>query len=110
MSAYSDLDTGAVGDKIVRTADGAYICSGGAAPVLLATTDRAWNMPIGSKIVVTGTSPTLFTSYIREPDQTDLGNPTHWTIITTTALTTPMSTVLAGLDTWGDLVRGAPTT
>lgn len=110
MSASSDLDTGAVGDKIVRTADGAYICSGGAAPVLLAQTDRAWNLPVGSKISVASTGPVLFTANMRVRPVTDADSRVNWNLVTTTGLTTPMATVLAGLDTFNDLVEGAPTT
>lgn len=111
MAASSDLDTGVVGDKIVRTADGAYISSAGAAPVLLPTTDRAWNLPVGTRIRVTSVSPTqYFQCDLREPPPTDLASKQNWSIITTLAVTTPISTFLAGLDTFGDLARGAPTT
>lgn len=110
-ASSSDLNTGAVNDKIVRTDDGAYISSAGAAPVLLPTTDRAWNLPVGSRIKVTSTSPTqYFQADIRVPVPGDLSNNKNWSIVTTLALTTPMSTILAGLDTFNDLVGGAPTT
>ena len=106
----SDLNTGSVGDKIVRTSDGAYICTASAGTTILPATDRAWNLPIGAKISVASLSPVKFTAEIREPVQTALDKRECWSLITTTNLSTPMATVLAGLDTWGDLVRGAPTT
>lgn len=110
--ASSDLDTSVtVGDKIVRTAEGAYISSAGAAAAILPSTDRAWNLPEGSRIAVTGTSPVLFTADIPKPPATRAGQkPIRSVRVTTTGLTTPISTVLAGLDTWSDLVLGAPTT
>ena len=63
----SDLNTGSVGDKIVRTSDGAYICTASAGTTILPATDRAWNLPIGAKISVASVSPVKFTAEIREP-------------------------------------------
>jgi hypothetical protein len=102
------LDTGAVGDKIVRTADGAYLSlqsvSSGA-PVLMDATDDAWQLPVGSKIQVTSTSPTIyFQADICWPRPTDLGKADHWDKVTTLAITTTVQTFLDGLDTFADLI------
>lgn len=109
MAASSDLDTGVVGDKLFRDADGAWIESGGAAPVLLAVTDRAWNLPMGSRIKVQSVAPVVLTAQIREPVQNDLANTSHWSIITTVGLPIPVATVMGGLQTFAALVRGNPT-
>ena len=102
------LDTGAVGDKIVRTAEGAYLSlqsvSSGA-PVLMDATDDAWLLPPGSSIRVTSTSPTIyFQADIRWKRPTDMETPSHWDNVTTLAITTTVQTFLDGLDTFADLI------
>ena len=104
----SQLDTGSVGDKIVRTADGAYLVLQGTnngVPALMDATDDAWLLPHGSRIKVTGTSPTqYFSADIRYSPLTDEANPHNWSITTTAAIGTPIQTFLAGLDTFDDLL------
>lgn len=108
--ASSDLDSSVtIGDKLVRTDEGVYLVMAGGPPVLLPDDDWAWDLPEGTRITVTSTSPVLFTADVPAPPQrrADLRG-RNALRITTAALATPIATILAGLDTWAELVFGAP--
>lgn len=105
MASSADLDSAAVGSKIVRTVDGVFLQEADSSvAVELEAGDDAEMLPVGSKLVVTDTSPLTIEASIPEQGPLNVPAKTAFTpvaseMVVTTDLTT-VDDILSPLASW----------